>query len=114
MQDKNLATLNKCVSKFCNTSCPDKNGVRCCGAIFCKDTENYLNQLGIKYNKPNHKGVPYLSKEGCVVKPKHRPICTLFACTAVLENKKIAKKWYKMEPGLKKKYVKITKELSNE
>lgn len=98
---RDLSKLNKVISPLCESSCPDKTKERCCDKTFCDFTDGYLREIGKKYDKPWHLGVPYLSKNGCVVPPEERPLCTCFACPSILKDKKVKKRWDQLQKKIR-------------
>lgn len=97
MIEKKLKKISALLSPACEANCPDKSRERCCDRRFCELTEKHLKRIGKHYPQPHHLNVPYLSENGCVVPPEYRPLCTMYACPAVLEDKKVAKKWKRLE-----------------
>lgn len=74
---KELSDLTRPLCSLCRVP------FNCCSAEYCslakswaKDRWNLdISSLAIKNNK-----IPFLSKEGCLVAPHLRPICTLHHC----------------------------------
>ena len=71
-------------SQSCMKNCDRSKD--CCDDFFCSKTEMLLNKMGKKYKKPNHKKIRYMSKDGCVIPPKHRPLCSGFGCSLCLNG----------------------------
>ena len=53
----------------------------CCDVFSCEDTREYARQhWGIELEDTGHEELPFMGKNGCVVAPHLRPICTRHTC----------------------------------
>lgn len=85
---------------ICRTICrvaENEEKYRCCDKIFCEMVRKDLPK-GVHYAQTGHE-IPFMGKNGCVVKPEHRPFCAAFLCPGIKVN----------QPALWKKYIKLCK-----
>jgi len=52
----------------------------CCNKHQCELTERYAAEMGVMLQRTDHPDLPFLGKDGCVVPPHHRPICSVHVC----------------------------------
>jgi hypothetical protein len=66
-------TLLKC--KEC------KIPLSCCDPVYCELAKETAIRAGVTIKETDHKTLPFMGENGCVVPPYLRPLCTLHTCT---------------------------------
>jgi hypothetical protein len=52
----------------------------CCDALYCAQAEENLGEYGIVLEHTDHPTLPFMGKDGCIVPPFARPLCTFHVC----------------------------------
>lgn len=89
---KLLHDLSEIMIQKCK-SCPSEDKFRCCDKLFCESVEEKLIQDGVKVDKPNVGGIPFMGDKGCVLSPELRPLCTGFSCRENFEDRKFRRQY---------------------
>ena len=82
--DNQLVVLFQKMYEMTNPECKScRVPLSCCDALYCQCAEAYAHEeWGVDLNplKTDHQTIPFLGKDGCVVPPHLRPLCTLHTC----------------------------------
>ena len=92
-----LEKLAKITLEKCKT-CPSEeqeDEFRCCDKMFCDLVKNALPEE-VNYEYKSDQKVPFMGKNGCVVKPEHRPFCAGFVCGPHLIDRKFRREYFRL------------------
>jgi len=53
----------------------------CCSSEYCEIAIGNASEQGISLTRTGHNSLPMMGKNGCIVSPHLRPLCTLHVCS---------------------------------
>ncbi len=78
-----IATLTSAAcgnSNECAAQSHADHPYRCCSRLYCEAARRYCQSKGIALTDTGNPDLPFMSPNGCVLPPEHRPICAIHTC----------------------------------
>jgi len=90
-----IADLSK---KQCESDCfkLDNHIGSCCSVMYCEIAKKLAEENGVKLETTDNPKLPFMGRDGCVVPPWLRPMCSIHICDKSLLDAKFSKKYFSL------------------